>query len=88
MNVEIIKQEKNEVELKIDNMTVAEVLRVYLNERLGPEVKFAAWRKEHPSKPLIFRIQTSGKTVKKAVSDAIVAINKDCDGIVKGLKKK
>ena len=85
MEVEIIKQEKNEIELKIDNPTVVEVLRVYLNEQ---GVDFAAWRKEHPSKPLIFRIQTSGKTVKKAVSDAIVAINKDCDGIVKELKKK
>ena len=85
MEVEIIKQEKNEIELKIDNPTVVEVLRVYLNEQ---GVDFAAWRKVHPSKPLIFRIQTSGKTVKKAVSDAIVAINKDCDGLVKGLKKK
>ena len=87
MNVEIVKQEKNEVDLKVDNQTVVEILRVYLNDRVEG-VKFAAWRIEHPSKPILFKIQTSGKTVKKAVSDAIVAINKDCDAIVKSLKKK
>jgi DNA-directed RNA polymerase subunit L len=85
MNVEISKREKDLVEIKIDNQTVAEVLRVYLNEQ---GVEFAAWRKEHPSKPIIFRIQSSGKTVKKAVSDAIEEIKKDCDSILKSLKKK
>jgi DNA-directed RNA polymerase subunit L len=86
MNIEIVKQEKDSVELNVDNQTVVEVLRVYLNDRVDG-VKFAAWRIEHPSKPILFKIQTSGKTVKKAVSDAIVAINKDCDAITKSLKK-
>ncbi|MEI6731793.1 MAG: RpoL/Rpb11 RNA polymerase subunit family protein [archaeon] len=84
MNIEIVKQEKQEVELKIDNPTVAEILRVYLNEQ---GIKFAAWRREHPSKPVIFKIQTSEGTVKKAVADAVVAIKKDCDKLVAGLKK-
>jgi DNA-directed RNA polymerase subunit L len=85
MNIEIIKQEKNEVELKIDNLTVAEVLREYLN-RQG--IEFAAWRREHPSKPVLFKIQSSGKTVKKAVSEAVEEIKKDCDKISSALKKK
>ena len=84
MNIEIVKREKDIIELKVDNITVAEILRVYLNEQ---GVKFAAWRREHYSKPILFRIQTSGKTVKKAVSDAVVAINRDCDSIIKGLGK-
>jgi DNA-directed RNA polymerase subunit L len=83
MEIEIIKQEKEELELKMDNLTVAEILRVYLNEQ---GVKFAAWRREHPTKPIVFRIETSGKTVKKAVSEAISAINKDAAKIVAAVK--
>jgi len=80
MEIEILKQEKNEVELKINNPTVAEILRGYLNKQ---DVDFAAWRREHPSKPLIMRIATSGGTVKKVVSDAVSAIEKDLNKIVK-----
>ncbi len=85
MNIEIVKQEKNSVELTIDNLTVAEILRVYLNEQ---GIEFAAWKREHPSKPLVFKIESSGKTAKKAVSDAVEAVKKDCDKIVSLLKKK
>ena len=54
------------MELKIDNLTIAEILRVYLNNQ---GIKFAAWRKEHPDKPIIFRVESSGKTVKKAINE-------------------
>jgi DNA-directed RNA polymerase subunit L len=84
MNVEIIKSEKNELDLKIDNPTVAEVVRVYLNEQ---GVDFAAWRREHPSNPVSMTIKSSGKTVAKAISDAVEAIKKDCDKIVSVVKK-
>ena len=84
MKIEILKQEKNETELKIDNLTIAEILRDYLN-RQG--IEFVAWRREHPSKPLVMRIQTSSGSVKKAVSEAVAAIEKDLDKIVKGIKK-
>lgn len=85
MNIEIIKQEKNEVELKIDNQTIAEILRVYLNQQ---GIEFAAWKKEHPTKPIIFRIHSSSKTVKKAISDSVTAIKKDLDKIASLVKKK
>jgi len=84
MNVEIISQESDKIELRVDNLTVAEILRVYLNEQ---GVKFAAWRRDHLTKPVIFKIESSGKTVKKAVSEAVSAINKDLNSLVKDLDK-
>ncbi len=84
MNIEILKQEKNDIEMKIDNTTVAEILRVYLNKQ---GIEFAAWRRDHPSKPVIMKIKSSGKTVKKEVTDAVAAIKKDLDKLAKGVKK-
>jgi DNA-directed RNA polymerase subunit L len=84
MEVEIVENSKNLIELRIDNLTVAEILRVYLNDQ---GIKFVAWRKEHPTKPIFFRIESSGKTVKKSITDAIVEINKDLNFLVKELKK-
>jgi DNA-directed RNA polymerase subunit L len=84
MEVEVVNMDKYLCEVRVDSITVAEILRVYLNEQ---GIKFAAWRKEHPSKPVIFKIESSGKSVKKVVGDAVAAIKKDCDGVVKGLKK-
>ena len=85
MEIEIVQQEKSNLELKINNQTVAEILRVYLNKE---GVEFAAWRKEHPTKPIVFKIQSSDKATKKIVSDAISAIKKDLDGIEKALKSR
>ena len=84
MNLEILKADKNEIEVKIDNSTIAEILRTYLNEQ---GIEFAAWKREHPSKPVILKIESSGKTEKKAVGDAVDAIKKDCDKILSVLKK-
>ncbi len=84
MNVEIISQENDLIELRVDNLTVAELLRVYLNEN---DIKFAAWRRDHLTKPVIFRIESSGKTVKKAISEAIASINKDL-GILSKISTK
>lgn len=85
MEIEILKEEKNDVELKVDNLTIAEILRVYLNKQ---GVEFAAWRREHPSKPAVLKITTSGKTVKKAVAEAVAEINKDSEKFLAALKKK
>ena len=85
MNVEVISQEKDDIELRVDNQTVAELLRMYLND--GDNVRFVAWRKEHPSKPLLMRIQSSSGTVKKAVSEAVKAIGKDLEEIENAVKK-
>ena len=82
MEIEIIKQEKDEIELKIDNLTTAEILRVYLYEN-GAD--FAVWRREHPSKPLLMKIKATN--VKKAVADSVSAIKKDCNSLLKDSKK-
>ena len=84
MEIEILKQDKNEIELKVDNPTVAEILRVYLNEN---GVEFAAWKREHPTKPVIMKIVSSGKTVKKEVSESVENIKKDLNKILSLVKK-
>lgn len=84
MEVEIIKNEKNLMEIKVDNLVVAEILRVYLNKA---GIEFAAWRKEHPTLPAIFRIETKTTGVKKAVSDAVSNIKKDLSKIGALVKK-
>ena len=77
MEVEILKDEKNDLELSINNQTIVEIVRSYLNK--DDNVKLGAWRKEHYSKPLKLRIKTEGKSAKKALQDAISKIQKDLD---------
>ena len=77
MEIEIVKDEKNDLEVTINNQTVVEVVRSYLNR--DSSVKLAAWKKVHYSKPLVLKVKTEGKTAKKALSDAISAIQKDLD---------
>jgi DNA-directed RNA polymerase subunit L len=82
MNLEIIKAEKDDVELRIDNLTIAEIVRFYLNEQ---GIELGVWRREHPFKPLIMKIQSSNS--KKAVADAVDAIKKDLDKLASAVKK-
>lgn len=84
MNVEIISHSANECEVRVDNLTVAEILRVYLNDQ---GIKFAAWRREHLTEPAIFKIESSGKTIKKAIAEAVSAISKDVDSLIKLTEK-
>ena len=75
MEINVLKDEKNELEITIDNQTIAELVRVYLNE--DSAVKLGAWKKEHYSKPLVLKIVTEGKAAKKALQDAIAKAQKD-----------
>ena len=84
IELEIIKSEKNELEVKIDNLTLAELLRVYLNK--DSSVSFVAWKREHPSEKPTLKVQTKGKTAKKAIDDAVSAAVKDLDKIEKEFK--
>ena len=45
--MEIVKGEKGDIELKTNDVTLVEILRVYLNKE---GVDFAAWRREHPDR--------------------------------------
>lgn len=85
MNIKILKDEKQELKVQVDNLTIVEILRIYLNE--DPAVKFAAWKREHPSKPPILLIKTQGKTARKALQDAINKVEKDTEKVLKEFKK-
>ncbi len=84
MNIEIISDESDVLEFRIDNLTIAEILRVYLNNN---GVKFVAWRRDHLTKPVIFRVESSGKNVRKVISEAISSINKDLSALSKVVSK-
>lgn len=85
MEIKVLKDEKNDLELSIDNQTVIEVVRSYLNK--DESVKLGAWKKEHYSKPLKLKIKTEGKSAKKALQDAISKIQKDLDKYREEFKK-
>ncbi len=85
MEVEIVKDEKNELEVKINNQTIAELVRVYLNKDSG--VKLGAWKKEHYSKPIVLKIISEGKSAKKALHDAIDRAQKDLEKYKEEFKK-
>lgn len=81
--MEILKQEKDSIEVQLNNLTLAEILRVYLNK--DSDVKFAAWKREHPTKNPILAVKA--KNPKKAIKDAVSAITKDLDKIEKDFSK-
>lgn len=85
MEMNILKDLKEEIEVEVDSLTLVEILRVYLNK--DTSVTFAAWKREHPTKKPILAVKTKGKTPKKAINDAISAITKDLDGIEADFKK-
>ena len=85
MQIKYLKDEKNDAEIELDNLTIAEILRSYLSQ--DSSVEFVAWRREHPFKNIVLKVKTSGKTVKKAVSDAYEKIEKDLDKLVSDFKK-
>jgi len=77
MEMNILKDEKDDLEIQINNLTLIEILRVYLNK--DDKVIFAAWKREHPTKNPILAVKTKGKTAKKAIQDAVSAITKDLE---------
>ncbi len=85
MEINILKNTKEELEAEIESLTIAEILRVYLNK--DGHVSFAAWKRDHPTKKPTLLVKTKGKTAKKAVSDAVSAITKDLDKIESDFKK-
>jgi len=85
MEVKVLKSSKDEIEMQVENLTLAELLRVYLNK--DPAVTFAAWKREHPSEKPIIKINVKGKSIKKAVNDAVASAVKDLEKMEKDFKK-
>ena len=84
MEIKIINEAKDEIEFEIDSLTLAELLKEYLNE--DSAVTFAAWKREHPTKNPIVKVSTKGKTPKKAISDAVSKIDKELEKVSKDFK--
>ena len=85
MEINILKSEKDEMELEIENLTIAEILRVYLNK--DSSVTFAAWKRDYFKNRSVLAVGTKGKSPKKAVADAVNLITKDLDKVEADFKK-
>lgn len=85
MEVKILESSKNEIKVELDNLTIAEILRVYLNKDSAVDV--AVWNREHPTKNPILYVKTKGKTAKKAIDDAVKSVTKELDKISSDFKK-
>ncbi len=82
MQVKILKQDKDSIDIEMDSLTIAEILRVYLNKE---NVKLAAWRREHPSKNPVLHVEAENP--KAVIKKAINALKKDLDKYVKEFKE-
>jgi DNA-directed RNA polymerase subunit L len=85
MEINVLKSSKDEIELELDSVTIAEILRVYLNK--DSAVIFAAWKREHPTKKPSLIIKTKGKAAKKAIEEAVSEIEKDLEKLGTDFKK-
>jgi len=85
MEVNVLKSEKDELELELEDLTIAEILRVYLNK--DSAVDFAAWKRDHPIKNPVLAVRSKSKNPKKAVADAVGAITKDLEKVEADFKK-
>lgn len=85
MKINVIKKEKNELEIELDNLTIAELLR---NELWNDDsIEVSAWKRENPSKNPILVVKTKGKDAKKVLLDAIGRIRDKNKEILKEFKK-
>ncbi len=85
MEIKILKDSKNEIKLELENITLAEILRICLNK--NKNVDFVAWKREHPTRKPVLLVKTKNQTAKKAIKDAISFIIKDLDKIEADFKK-
>ena len=82
VEVKFLKEEKNEVDVEINSLTLAELVRVYLNKE-GADI--AAWKREHPSKNPVLHVKT--ENAKKLIQKAIASAEKDLDKVLDEFKK-
>jgi DNA-directed RNA polymerase subunit L len=82
MDIKIIKQEKNEMDVELNSLTVAELLRSYLNKE-GADM--AVWKRDHPSKNPVLHIE--GDNPKRLIQKAIASIEKELEKLQEDFKK-
>ncbi|MEK6945282.1 MAG: RpoL/Rpb11 RNA polymerase subunit family protein [Nanoarchaeota archaeon] len=85
MELKFLKNEKDEIEVELPNLTLAELLRVYLNK--DEDITLAAWKRDHPTEKPILKVKTKGKSAKKAINDAVASVIKDLDKTLEEFKK-
>jgi len=85
MIVKVLKNEKNHLEIELNNLTVAELVR---NEMWEDScVTIAAWKKEHPTKNPVLVIKTDGKSAQKALTECLERIGKKNKKLIEEAKK-
>ena len=82
MEIKILKDEKNTLDIELNSLTIAEVLRVYLNKE---GAKLAAWKRDHPTKNPVLHIEADNP--KKILKAAIATLEKEIDKTVDEFKK-
>lgn len=85
MVLKILSSSKEEIEIEVSNITIAEILRVYLNK--DDDVIFAAWKREHPTKNPVLLVKTKGKNPKKSIEEAVKHLDKDLEKVEDDFKK-
>ena len=82
MEVKIISDDKTSLEVEVGSLTIAEVLRVYLNKE---GAKLAVWKRHHPTKNPVLRIE--GDNPKKILKASIATLEKEIDAASDSFKK-
>jgi DNA-directed RNA polymerase subunit L len=83
MEINILENSKEEIKVEIESLTLAEILRVYLNK--DASVTFVAWKRDHPTKKP--NLLVKAKDAKKAITNAVTEITKDLDKFDGDFKK-
>ena len=83
MEIKILKSEKTVLDVEINDLTLVELLREYLNK--DSSVKIAAWKREHPFKNPVLHIESDNP--KSALKKAISTVDKEIDASVSEFKK-
>lgn len=82
MEIKVVNEEKGILDVEISSLTIAEVLRVYLNKE---GAKLAAWKKSHQTSNPVLHIKADNP--KKLLKDAIKSLEKEIDNTVTEFKK-
>jgi len=82
MEIKVLKDEKGTLDIELSSLTIAEVLRVYLNKE---GAKLAAWKRGHPTENPVLHIEADNP--KKLLKNAIAKLEKEIDTAVDEFKK-
>lgn len=85
MEIKVLKQDKNLLEIELDNLTIAEFLRNELWQDKATEL--AVWKRDHPSKNPVLVLRTNGKSAKKVLQDTIKRLQDQNNDLLKEFKK-